>query len=195
VKKIFVIVCNAKKENRKAPYVEAYIEQAQNAGNEVRTINVYDLKIDYLDLGDRSDLEYDLSLTGELKQAQENFIWADQIVFAYPIWHLNIPAKLKSFMERIFQPGVIFRFGRLGPEPIHKGKTAVIMQSYFMPDFVMKYCLGDLPFKIIKTILSKWCGFKIVKRFDFDNIANVSEAKKQKMVEGSQNVCLKDRII
>ncbi|MFH0702224.1 MAG: NAD(P)H-dependent oxidoreductase [bacterium] len=180
MKKIFIVICNQKNESQKAPYVEAYIEEAQKAGNEVRSINLYDIEIDYLKFNN-NDADY--SLTEELKQAQNNIVWADQIVFVYPIWWLAIPAKLKSFIERIFQEGIIVNVGKFGPEPLLKGKTVVIMQSYYMPYLGMKYLYGDIPFKYLKVILSSWCGLKIEKRFDFDLISNVSEKKQRNWIK------------
>lgn len=188
MKKIFVITCNPKKESKKAPYVEAYIEEAQKAGNEIRSINIYDMEIDYLNFHNN---EPDYSLTEELKQAQNNIVWADQIVLVYPIWWFAIPAKLKSFIERVFQEGVVANMGKYGPEPLMKGKTAVIMQSYDMPYFAMKYLLGDVPIKFLKVILTSWCGIKIEKRFDFDLIPNVSEKKKQKWLKNVRNFASK----
>jgi putative NADPH-quinone reductase len=180
MKKIFVITCNPKKDSVKAPFVEAYIEETQKAGNKVRTINLYNIEVDYLKFNGNDP---DCSLTKELKQAQDNILWADQIVFVYPIWWFAIPAKLKSFIERVFKEGVVANIGKYGPEPLLKGKTAVIMQSYDMPYFAMKYLSGDVPMKFLKVVLSNWCGLKIEKRFDFDCASDISEAKKQKLLK------------
>lgn len=189
MKKIFIIACNPKKGSKKAPYLEAYIEDAKKAGNEVRAINIYDIEINYLNFNDNDELDY--SLTEELKQAQDNIIWADQIVLVYPIFWFYIPAKLKSFIERVFQNGIITNIGKCGPEPLMKGKTAVIMQSYDMPYWAMKYYFGDLPVKYLKIILSSWCGIKIEKRFDFDSISNISEKKKQKWLKNIRSFASK----
>lgn len=180
MKKIFVIECNAKEHSKKEVYVQTYIDEAKKCGHEIRTVNLYDLDIDYLRFkGD----EMDSSLTDELKQAQDNLVWADQLVFVYPIWHFAIPAILKSFLERTFTCNVMWKMGKMGPEPVLRNKTAVIMQSYDTPYFVMKYFLGDVPFKFLKVLLDRWCGFKIVKRFDLDGIFSVSEKKKQKLIK------------
>lgn len=178
MKKIFIIECNPKKEHSKRRvYVQTYIDEAKSCGHEVRIINLYDLNIDYLRFsGDNADH----SLTGELKQAQDNLIWADQLVITYPIWCFAIPAILKSFIERTFSRDIIWKISEKGPQPILKNKTAVIMQSYDMPSIFMKYFLGDVPFKFWKVLLEKWCGFKIEKRFDLDCINSVSEKTKQK---------------
>lgn len=180
MKKIFVIECNPKEHSKKEVYIQTYIEEAKKCGHEVRTINLYDLDIDYLRFkGD----EGDYSLTDELKQAQDNLVWADQLVLVYPIWHFAIPSILKCFLERTFTRNVMWKLDKMGPKPIFKDKTAVIIQSYDMPYVCMKYFLGDVPFKFWKVLLSQWCGFKIVKRFDFDGISSVSERRKQKWIK------------
>lgn len=180
MKKIFLIICNPKAHSQKELYIQTYVEEAKKHGHEVRIVNLYDLNIDYIRAnGD----EIDYSISPELKQAQDNILWADQLVFAYPIWWLGIPALMKSFIERVFQENVVSDMGDMGPKPLLKGKTAVIMQSYSMPHFVMKYFYGDIPMKWWKIALSSWCGPKIVKRFDFDLIDNVTEKRKEKWIK------------
>lgn len=181
MKKIFIIECNPKKElSKREVYVQTYINEAKKHGHEIRKVNLYDLNIDYLKFNGE---EPDKSLTDELKQAQDNLIWADQLVITYPIWHFAIPSILKCFIERTFSRDVLWKISAKGPQPILKNKTAIIMQSYDMPYFFMKYFLGDVPFNFWKVLLEKWCGFKIEKRFDLDCINSVSEKTKLKRIK------------
>lgn len=180
MKKIFIIECNPKEHSSKEEYVNTYVEEAEKLGHEVRRLNVYDLNFDFLRF---KDDKQDNDLTDELKQAQDNIVWADQLVFVYPIWCFAIPAILKSFIERTFQYGILWQIGPMGPKPVLKNKTSVIIQSYDMPFFLMKYILGDAPFKFWQVLLSQWCGYKIVKRFDLDGISTISEKKKQKWIK------------
>lgn len=178
--KIFIMTCNPKQHSEKDIYVQTYIEEAKNKGHEVKVVNLYDLNIDYLRAkGD----EYDLSISDELKAAQDNILWADQLVFIYPIWWLSIPALMKSFIERVFAENIVSKFGKRGPEPLMKDKTAVIMQSYSMPYWCMKYLYQDVQMKWWKVVLTDWCGPKIIKRFDFDLIDSVPEKRKQKWIK------------
>lgn len=180
MKKIFVITCNPKEHSKKEPYIQAYIEEAKKCGHEVRVVNLYDMNIDYLRAkGD----EFDVSLTDELKQAQDNLIWADQFVFVYPIWCLAIPPIMSSFISKTFSEGIACEFSPTGPKPLMKNKTAVIMQSYSMPYFAMKYFCSDVPMKWWKVVLTTWCGPKIIKRFDLDLIDNIPEKRHQKWLK------------
>lgn len=179
MKKIFMITCNPKEHSQKDAYVETYVEEAKRLGHEVRLINLYDLNIEYLKF---SGEKPDDSLTPELKLAQDNILWADQLVFVYSIWWLGMPAILKAFIDKTFREGVVASIGKYGPKPLLNRKTAVIIQSYDMPYIGMK-TLGDLPMKWWKVVLTKWCGVKIVKRFDFEMISSVSEKRKQKWIK------------
>ena len=178
-KKIFIIICNPKEHSSKDFYVQAYIEEAKNKGHEVRVINVYDLNIDFLRFS-REKGDFDYSLSDELKQQQENLIWANQLVFVYPVWELSVPPILQTFLAKIFAEGIAAEMSERGPKPLMKDKTAVIIQSYSMPYFYMKYFYGDLVMKWWKVILTDWCGPKIVKRVDLDMIDSVSEKRKEK---------------
>lgn len=178
--KIFMIICNPKEHSSKEKYVNIYIEEAVKAGHDVRLVNVCDLNINFLNFNKDQP---DDNLTPELQSAQDNVLWADQLVFVYPIWWLGIPASLKCFIEKVFRAGVVSNMGKCGPEPLLKGKTAVIMQSYDMPYWCMKYLYSDVPMKWWKVVLEKWCGPKIVKRFDFDMIGSTPEKKKQKWIK------------
>jgi len=181
MKKIFIITYQPKEKSEKAEYVEAYKEEAKKLGHDVREINIHDLNIEYLSF-DQEGVP-NLTLSDEIKQAQDNILWADQIVVVYSVWCIGLPAKVKAFIERIFQKDILVKYGKMGPEPLLKDKTMVIMQSYSMPYFIMKYFYGDLTFKMLKIIFQNWCGFKIKKRFDFDMIDSVDEKRRQKWLK------------
>lgn len=180
MKKIFILTYQPKEKSEKAVLVKTYIEEAQKLGHEVREINIHDLDVEYLSLN--KDGLPDETLSDELKHAQDNFIWADQIVLVYPVWCLGLPAKVKAFIERVFQKDVLVKYGKMGPEGVLKDKTMVIMQSYSMPFFFMKYFYGDIPFKTLKVVFQDWCNFKIVKRFDYDIIDSGDEKIRNKWI-------------
>jgi len=190
MKKIFVITYQPKAKSDKEAYFNEFITASTDAGNNVRILNINDIDVDYLKFNDNLPEE---TLSKELKEAQDNILWADQIVLSYSVWCMNIPAKLKSFIERIFQGGVLAKSGKMGPEPILENKTLVIIQSYGMPYLFMKYIFGDLPFKFLKVVFDKWCGFKIVKRIDIDLIDNINDKRHQKLINEIRKFALQNK--
>lgn len=190
MKKIFVITYQPKEKSDKEAFLNAFIEESQKIGNEVRILNINEIEIDYLKITGNTP---EKDLTPELKEAQDNIIWADQILLAYSVWCLNIPAKLKAFIERVFQADIIVGYGQMGPQPILKNRTMVVMQSYSMPKFFMKYFYNDLTFKFVKIVFDKWCGFKIIKRFDIDIIDKITEKRSNKFIKDIKKFASKNK--
>lgn len=181
MKKIFVITGSPKGEDSLAlPFVKKYIETAKNVGNEVKMVDSYKLEFDFLQY---KDGKFDNSLTPELKEVQDNILWADQIVFVYPLWEGSLPAKLKALLERVLQLGIFFEYSKTGPKGLIKNKTAVIIQSYSAPAFFIKYLKGDAGYRTLKDNSLDYCGIRTEKRFDFDLIDTMDEKTKQKRLK------------
>ena len=41
---------------------------------------------------------------------QEKIILADEVIFVFPIWHVNVPAILKNFFDTVFTSGFAYRY-------------------------------------------------------------------------------------
>ena len=41
----------------------------------------------------------------ELKDTAEAIVWAEHIVFVFPLWLGTMPAMLKAFLEQVMRPG------------------------------------------------------------------------------------------
>lgn len=62
-------------------------------------------------------------LIGEVKAT-------DVLVLGAPMYNLNVPAQLKSYIDFLFRAGVTFQYGANGPEGLIKGKKAVVILTY-----------------------------------------------------------------
>lgn len=54
----------------------------------------------------------------------------DILVFGVPMYNLNVPAQLKTYIDFLFRAGVTFQYGANGPEGLIKGKKAVVILTY-----------------------------------------------------------------
>lgn len=64
-------------------------------------------------------IDFSDALVAELKNA-------DVIMFAVPMYNLNIPAALQSYFDHVARAGVTFRYTENGPEGLIKGKQAMV---------------------------------------------------------------------
>ncbi|WPN55512.1 FMN-dependent NADH-azoreductase [Pseudomonas sp. P9_31] len=62
-------------------------------------------------------------------QALAEFIAADAVVIAAPMYNFNIPTQLKAWIDRIAVAGQTFRYTEAGPEGLCGGKKVVIVST------------------------------------------------------------------
>ncbi|MEV6239908.1 NAD(P)H-dependent oxidoreductase [Lentzea sp. NPDC051838] len=84
-------------------------------GHEVRVSDLYAMNwkatADAQDYGDPSPLNVVLdsgrafdagTLTADVRAEQEKLLWADTIIFQFPLWWYTMPAILKGWVDRVF---------------------------------------------------------------------------------------------
>ncbi|QOQ38260.1 FMN-dependent NADH-azoreductase [Trueperella pecoris] len=60
----------------------------------------------------------------------QNFLDADVVVIANPLWNLSIPTRLKAWIDTVVVAGKTFRYSKTGqPEGLAHGKRVVHLQS------------------------------------------------------------------
>ncbi|MEP7350408.1 MAG: NAD(P)H-dependent oxidoreductase [Sphingorhabdus sp.] len=110
---------------------DAYCAGARNAGHEVSHIMLGDINMPILH--SRDDWMHN-DAPEDVKPGQEAMLWADQIVFLYPLWLGDMPALLKAFLEQALRPGVAFQYGEGStPKAMMKGKSARLVVTMGMP--------------------------------------------------------------
>jgi putative NADPH-quinone reductase len=116
---------------------EAYADGARDGAHELRRIEVG--LIDFPLLKSQDEWEHG-ALPAGLQQAQDDILWAEHIVFFFPLWLGDMPALLKGFLEQIERPG--FAVLRDGHNPFGKkglkGRSARLVVTMGMPAFVYR---------------------------------------------------------
>ena len=117
--------------------LEAYAQGAQDAGHEIRRIDVAALDFPLL----RSQEEWEHgALPPALEPAQQDIAWAQHLVFFFPLWLGDMPALLKGFLEQVARPG--FAFHRDADNPFGQkalgGRSARVVVTMAMPALVYR---------------------------------------------------------
>lgn len=80
----------------------------------------------------------------------EQFLSADKLVIANALWNLNVPTRLKAWIDTICIAGKTFNYTEQGPKGLVMGKKALHIQSnggfYDGQDFSAQYVKGILNF-------------------------------------------------
>ncbi len=161
MKKVLLILGHPDRDTLNGSLADIFESNIKNKNIEFRRINLGEISFEInLKNGYRKIQE----LEPDLKLAQADILWADYLVFVFPIWWYSFPAVLKGFIDRVFLPGFAFKYNNpngKNPDRLLKGKKSILVCTSGAPSF--HYLLfGNLATKTLKDIL-KFCGVKNIK--------------------------------
>ncbi|MFN4267000.1 MAG: NAD(P)H-dependent oxidoreductase [Aquabacterium sp.] len=139
---------------------QAYAEGAQQTGHEVRLLPLNTLSFDPLL---RQGYAQEQPLEPDLQRAQADILWAQEVVWVFPIWWGGMPALLKGFLDRTLQPGFAFRYepGGKGLQALLKGRTAKAIITMDTPRWIDRWIYGSPALRQLKLPILRFCGIKL----------------------------------
>jgi NAD(P)H dehydrogenase (quinone) len=166
----------------------AYIEGARASGAEVRHWHLEQLDYDpVLHEAYRSIQQ----LEPDLLAIQNDIVWAEHLVFAFPIWWGMPPAKFKGFIDRAFVPGFAFKF----PSPTSvfqekrlTGRTGRILCTMDSPPWYYRHLIGAPAQKMLKNSVLKFCGVGPVRFSTFGSVKFSSPEKRASWLRAAERL-------
>lgn len=114
----------------------SYVTGAQEAGHTVRQIDVAQLDFPLL----RSQKDFETGVVpASLKSAQDDILWAEHILFFFPLWAGDMPALLKGFIEQIYRPAFTGASASHFAEKRLSGRSARVVVTMGMPALVYRW--------------------------------------------------------
>lgn len=137
---VLVILGHPRTDSYCGALAAAYADGAREAGVDVRELAVADCEFDP-DV--HTACPSDQPLEPDLQAAQADIEWADHLVFVYPNWWATMPAVLKGFFDRVFEPGFAFveydEGEGAGHEELLDDTTAELIVTMDMPPWVYRW--------------------------------------------------------
>ena len=98
---------------------------------------------------------------------------AEGLVIVHPNWWGMPPAVVKGWVDRVFRPGVAYRFpegdgGEGVPEGLLKARAAVVFNTSNTPDHREHNVFGDPLESLWKTCILEFCGIRTFYRRMFN---------------------------
>lgn len=150
-KKVFILLGHPDKDSFNCTLADEYERGANEAGHEVRRMNLGELQFDpILHHGYRliQNLEPDL------KAFQENVLWCNHFVVFYPSWWSTMPALLKGLFDRAWLPGFAYQFtSDYSWKKLLKGKSATMVVTSDTIPLVQRVIFGDTTNELRNGIL------------------------------------------
>ena len=119
-------------------FANAYSDGAAKAGVNIKRINLRDCVFDPNER--RSGNGNVPRVEDDILEARQLILWAEHVVFFYPIWWGTMPAMLKGFIDRTFTSDFAFREieGGTGYAPLLNGRSAQLVITLDTPYMVYK---------------------------------------------------------
>lgn len=162
MKKIAIINGHPNKESFNFGVAEAYKNGAVESGAEIKEIIIAELNFNpNLQFGYQKRME----LEPDLLNAWEIIQWADHLVWVHPVWWGGLPALMKGFIDRLFLPGLAYKYreNSLWWDKLLKGKTAHIITTIDQPGWYYRLMYGRPSVNQLKISTLEFCGIKPVK--------------------------------
>lgn len=158
-------------ESRSVKVMETFLDKYReiNPTDEIELLDLYQADVPEID-GDIADAMFKLKngtafqdLTPQQQEKMtrfdsytQQFMAADKLVIANPLWNLNIPGRLKVWFDTACVAGKTFRYTEAGPVGLAGGKKALHIQAngghYQGQDTSSQYVLGILKFLGLDTV-------------------------------------------
>lgn len=165
----------------------AYKAGAEEAGAEVREIVIRTLDFNpNLQFGYQQRMEWE----PDLVKAWETIQWADHLVWVHPVWWGGLPAITKGFIDRLFLPGMAFRYreNSVWWDKLLKGKTGHIMTTLDQPGIFYWLYFGRPSVNQLKKSTLEFCGVKPVKVSYFGIIKTADAATRQQWLNKARQL-------
>ena len=187
MKKIVIINGHPNRDSFNAGITEAYKDGARDAEAEIREIRIAGLNFNpNLQFGYQKRME----LEPDLLKAWEMIEWADHLVWIHPVWWGGFPAVMKGFIDRLFLPGLAYRYreNSVWWDKLLKGKTAHIITTIDQPGWYYRLFFGRPSVNQLKKSILGFCGVKPVGVTYIGVIRNSTEKQRIQWLEKVKNL-------
>ncbi len=116
---------------------------------------------------------------------------ADGIVVVHPNWWGQPPAILKGWIDRVFRPGVAYRFtegdgGEGVPRGLLKARAALVLNTSNTPEERERLVFGDPLEALWGRCIFELCGVPVVRRRMFGIVVTSTPSQRAAWLEEAQ---------
>ena len=150
--------------------------------HEVKVLDLYEEKFDPILVFNEDKRRRDMYKDPALEIYREQLLWAEKIVFVYPIWWGRPPAMLMGYIDKMFAANFAYRDkSGLLPEGLLRGKSVVCISSMKGPTHYPLFWLNNAHQILMKRALFQFVGIKKVKFFEFGNMESPKGRHREKL--------------
>lgn len=185
--KILIIYTHPNHQSLSYSFLQSAMQGLGNNPNkhDIEVVDLYAEAFDPLLVFNEHKRRRDMHLDPNLEKYRNQLLWAEKIVFIYPIWWGRPPAMLLGYIDQMFASNFAYRDkGGLLPEGLLKGKSVVCISAMKGPALYPLFWLNNAHKTLMRKALFRFVGIKKVKFFEFGGMEKTGgkQAKKLEQV-------------
>lgn len=159
--------------------LEATLAALKSSGAEARVKDLYAMNFKpVLDAADLTRIKAG-DIPEDIKEEQNDILWATHLIFIYPIWWMDRPAILKGWFDRVF----LYGFAHKSGQGLLQHEKALVLQTTGEPETL--YTAGGKNPAFHETVAEGslgFCGIDSVKVHTFYDVIRAGDAGREKML-------------
>ncbi|WP_020396890.1 NAD(P)H-dependent oxidoreductase [Thiolinea disciformis] len=156
----------------------------KTSGHEVRIKDLYQENFDpVLRAEHLAELQRGV-IPEKIAHEQEALLWADGIVFVYPLWWFDRPAILKGWFDHVLTNGTAFEYSPEGVKGLLPIKRAlVLITAGGDEEYFRKTDAEHLIYRPVTDGTLAFCGIKHIKHRIYYNVPSLSDEQRQTILQ------------
>jgi NAD(P)H dehydrogenase (quinone) len=188
IMKVLIVFTHPNSNSFNHALLEKITAGLKQSGHEVRVKDLYQENFDpVLNSENLSELHQG-TIPSRISKEQEQLLWADGLIFIYPLWWFTPPAMLKGWFDVVLSNGVAFEYSDKGAKGLLKHKKALVMitagasENYFVENDSL-----EISYRPITDGTLGFCGVKDVShQIYYDIVSSTDEERVQILNQAEQ---------
>ena len=185
--KVLIVFTHPNPNSFNHALLENIVDGLKQADHEVKIKDLYQEDFDpILKAEDLTQLHQGITPKNIAKE-QEQLLWADSLVFIYPLWWFDRPAMLKGWFDIVLTNGLAFEYSSEGVKGLLKHKKALVIitaggsEQYFKDNDALQ-----LIHRPVTDGTLSFCGIQDVSHQIYYDIASLSDDERKTILENTK---------
>ncbi len=187
--KILCVLAHPKEDSLNVSLLKKTVEIAGFKGHDVKVKDLYRERFNPV----ASPIDYDNIFAGntiaaeDVKKEQADILWADMVIFHYPVWWFDRPAILKGWFDRVFASGFSFVMNEKGEYafPLEGKKALVITTAGQVPEFYKRLGCDEVFLKTMQSGSLEFCKFEVKSHTNYGIFSGTSHEDIKSKIEST----------
>ncbi|HEO64897.1 MAG TPA: flavodoxin family protein [Spirochaetes bacterium] len=188
--KILIVYTHPNPASFNHAILEAVESTLKGSGHDIRVKDLYQTGFkNVLDGGDFTQIMGG-TIPDDIKKEHEDILWAEGLVFIYPVWWIDRPAQLKGWIDRTMLQGFAFDYSPEGmPTGLLKHQKAMVITTTGGPEeFYDQAQMKDMIRRPMCDGTLGFCGIQDVAYKAFFAVPHVTDDVRKGMLEEAKEL-------